>query len=310
MYAYKIKPWKTDNSCNSLKPVSTTFLNSSSDGVESKTSEQSEADDCFDEAAPLPSLSGRENSGPPVSVRRGIFAKDKRKMREKRRSTGVANLNENNEEEDSETLANTSVNEVVSENNLLSQINESCEDGDEDGSSFGDEVITQNDSKSLGIPQTTVNSFTKLSSSSPVCTFQDQPAGNISPDNIVTSASPRPKSCLKTPPVIGKKPDLPQRHGRSQSANYDDTVPLPEVSKMVQQIAVLEQKLETERRKNLELTQQLTDKDTRIEELVREIQGLNEDLDAVDEECKGLEAENKALLKAMTQLSSPSVKHK
>jgi len=200
----------------------------------------------------------------------------------------------------------------------LSRISESCEDG----GSFSDDVVLPNDSVSVQQLSKSFSSSTKLSSPSPVSSSKEQlqPAGNTWQDNTVTvsenirsvgdtaQAPSRPKSCLKTPPIIGKKPELFKKSDSVDRINpaiiaiHVDNVTQPDVSEMVKQITDLKQKLETERRRNAELEQQLTDKNVRIEELTTGIKALNEDLDAADEECRGLESENKALLMAMRQL--------
>jgi len=231
------------------------------------------------------------------------------------------------QEEDIETCSNTSLNEVVQSDNVeLSRISESCEDA----SCFDDDVIVSNDFTSIQNRHSKASSSsTTFYSASSVSSLEElrspinkRPMENIYVVSENVESKPaveeqtRPKSCLKTPPIISKKPELLPKYGTSSGnnpfvgTNHVEYLRKPDVQEMVKEIADLKQKLETERRRNAELAQQVIGKDESINELTSEIQALNEDLDAVDEEFKGLEAENKALLKAMAHLNTTPSKHK
>lgn len=68
--------------------------------------------------------------------------------------------------------------------------------------------------------------------------------------------------------------------------------------------AQLERQLEKEKEENKKLQQQLEQKDRRIAELERQVALLNKECDELDEDNLKLQEENKALIRAMSQLSS------
>ncbi|KAH9499033.1 hypothetical protein Btru_005471 [Bulinus truncatus] len=69
-------------------------------------------------------------------------------------------------------------------------------------------------------------------------------------------------------------------------------------------IARLEKQLEKEREDNKKLLQQLEEKDKKIAELEKAIELLNEECDGLDEDNIKLQEENKALIRAMSKLTS------
>jgi hypothetical protein len=123
-----------------------------------------------------------------------------------------------------------------------------------------------------------------------------------------------PKPCMKQPqiavkPILYQKPCTIERHplptssyGRN-NGRFESPMSV-DVNELSKRLLEVEKMLETERKINATLTDLLSQKDSRIRELLVEVEALNEDLNLADEDYERLEAENSAIIRAMSQLNS------
>ncbi|MBN3288773.1 PAWR protein, partial [Polyodon spathula] len=207
---------------------------------------------------------GKEKSksaGP--SARKGKGQIDKRKIREKRRSTGVVNI--------------------------PYEVDEFDDDSSEQKERKRENTLTQ---------QNTVQNEVLASDPSPAHLLQDTPRAATS--KYKSSAAPVPDEEVPGNSKYSARTDRTghSRHNREQ--NPPGTVPARGLEKIIEE---LERELAKERQESAQLLKAHQDKDELIEKLKEEIDLLNRDLDDIEDENEQLKHENKTLLKVVGQLT-------
>ncbi|XP_041114096.1 PRKC apoptosis WT1 regulator protein-like [Polyodon spathula] len=215
--------------------------------------------------SPAASSKGKEKSksaGP--SARKGKGQIDKRKIREKRRSTGVVNI-------------------------PYESPDEFDDDSSEQKERKRENTLTQ---------QNTVQNEVLASDPSPAHLLQDTPRAATS--KYKSSAAPVPDEEVPGNSKYSARTDRTghSRHNREQ--NPPGTVPARGLEKIIEE---LERELAKERQESAQLLKAHQDKDELIEKLKEEIDLLNRDLDDIEDENEQLKHENKTLLKVVGQLT-------
>ncbi|XP_028672919.2 PRKC apoptosis WT1 regulator protein [Erpetoichthys calabaricus] len=218
------------------------------------------------ESSPSPAAKGKEkskNTGP--SARKGKGQIEKRKLREKRRSTGVVSI----------------------------PSNESPDEFDDD-----DAVQKERKRENALTQQNTLQNETLSSDPNSSHIFQD--TSRTSTGRFKSTATAPPDDEILGNSRYSSRGDRAGygRHNREQnSATASATWALEK------KIEELEKELANERQENARLLKAHQDKDEHIMKLKDEIDLLNRDLDDIEDENDQLKQENKTLLKVVGQLT-------
>ncbi|XP_043348842.1 PRKC apoptosis WT1 regulator protein isoform X1 [Dermochelys coriacea] len=225
-----------------------------------------------EKAAAVAAAKGK-SSGP--SARKGKGQIEKRKLREKRRSTGVVNIpaaESLDEYDDDETGQKERKREdAITQQNTMQNESASADPG---GS-----YLIQMDAAEMNIY------------------LQGHESSRTVPS--------RYKSATNAP-----EDDVPNRYSRTDRTGYSrysrdanssgNSVPSSPLEKRIEE---LERELAKERQENVRLLRMTQDKEEQIGKLKEEIDLLNRDLDDIEDENEQLKQENKTLLKVVGQLT-------
>ncbi|XP_033882097.1 PRKC apoptosis WT1 regulator protein-like [Acipenser ruthenus] len=219
------------------------------------------------ESTPSPAASSKgkeksKSSGP--SARKGKGQIDKRKLREKRRSTGVVNI-------------------------PCESPDEFDDDNSEHKERTRENTLTQ---------QNTVQNEVLASDPSPAHLLQDTPRAVTS--KYKSSAAPVPDDEVPGNSKYSARTDRTGHTRNNREQNPSGTVPGRGLEKIIEE---LERELAKERQESAQLMKAHQDKDELIGKLKEEIDLLNRDLDDIEDENEQLKHENKTLLKVVGQLT-------
>lgn len=362
MYACSIQGWKNPTSSSSSSsnndrvnpPCAVsdhqqqTQQQQPGDRIQTVMEEEDEVDRLEESDVPAPLPSDRSSDGQDgghqekkQTTNKGVFAKDKRKLREKRRSTGVAKMM--GHEADEETVKNTSMNEVVEavERNIrledtTSSPDQTKERAESDSSKISDEdrTLPNASSTSSSSDKSTLDGSHSESTShdddASICnrgmgmnSIESESQNSIKSEKPKESAfgklnnfqfpssteSKRFPGILKpAKPTVPTKPDsagrLPWSREASSNPKTVSGQRSEEEAKLIDRVSELEKQLQCERKENAATRQTVSERDDRIRQLELEMVALNEDLDLADEDYLRLEEENQALVHALVQATA------
>ncbi|KAJ7329858.1 hypothetical protein JRQ81_016032 [Phrynocephalus forsythii] len=242
----------------------------------------------------LATTKGKGSSGP--SARKGKGQIEKRKLREKRRSTGVVNI-----------PATESLDEY--DDDEAGQKERKREDTITQQNTMQNESASADPSASYILPDTsrTISNRYKRMTQNGSQTQDGCKPCDVNSWTISTNSMPR----LQTGTANVPDEDVSSRYSRTaERTGYNrynrDTnssgniVPNNSLEKKIED---LEKELAKERQENLRLVRITQDKEELIGKLKEEIDLLNRDLDDIEDENEQLKQENKTLLKVVGQLT-------
>lgn len=245
--------------------------------AENSKSSRHDLDD--DDAASTPPP--RQKSGP--SARRGKLQKEKRMLRQKRRSTGVVRLKESDDEDDTKNDKSQNKNgeDKNAEDNPLyiSETEKNTLSNELSPSVSRDPVSSSSSSaryQSYEKKEHSSTSILKTTSSSPRSAYSSN--SQRTSDSVFTTddASPSPRSTTM--------PTLNSSRRRGKLSSNDKSPQEPNVGSSAQDKQEIE-----------ELRQKLASAESTVTKLTKEIEAMDADLRALEEENSRLKKENKML---------------
>ncbi|XP_064627599.1 PRKC apoptosis WT1 regulator protein-like isoform X2 [Lineus longissimus] len=254
---------------------------------------------------------------------KGKTAKDKRKLREKRRSTGVVHLpstestGDSLDDDSGETKKNTSYNESVDPDTQQSpeehmskpyvcRRNKSPSDLEadlEDNQDY-DSTVSQSETNLSIIGQTAPPDYSTTKSNNRVRSPDSSKGGQYGNVSTDSSQAKNVHFCQRLPSGGNysgvtsssyKDGDSGDSKLSSNSSEEKNTVPVSKTDE-------LEQRLMHEQEENTHLRQLLEDKDRRIAELEKQVASITKEVDDLDMECETLHRDNQTLFQVINNL--------
>ncbi|XP_040199866.1 PRKC apoptosis WT1 regulator protein isoform X1 [Rana temporaria] len=259
------------------------------DGITGETTQEEPPPPASQESSSKAKDKGK-SCGP--SARKGKGQIEKRKLREKRRSTGVVNI-PSAEEGTGDVTRASRLPPGISTNDVHSQVFPEADQEFQSPDEFDDEAGQKERKKEAAV--TLQNTAQNESFSIEPAEWQTESTRTVPNRYKSTNNTPDDDSLNRYPHT-----DRTTCGRYSRDPNSVNSVQGNSLEKKIEE---LERELAKERYENVRLVKLMQDKEELILKMKEEIDLLNRDLDDIEDENKQLKQENKTLLKVVGQLT-------